>query len=323
MACAVQRAAGERSLTLVMVGSSSSSASRRAIPSRASSSWPLVVALTVCAAGFAVLITCGWGYYGLPWSDRLDASLHHLLRSSGRIGQLYGNIGVALIIGNLLYLVRRRYVHVTWLGSMKAWMDWHVFSGIVGPTFILLHSAFTFRTWPAIVSAIALAIVVATGLFGRYLYRLVPRIADGRQEPTDELAADVDHALMVLRGIGPGSTRAADLVELRVEQAVARAGVARTGIGAIASALRAMWQMRALRPVAQTAALEAGATAEVAMEIGHAAAKIGRLIARVDLIDTLARAAAFWRNLHRNLVAVMLLAASLHISIAVYLGFGI
>ena len=298
-------------------------ASARAVPTRMSSSWPLIIALTVSAAGFAILITYGWDYYGLPWDDRLDAPLHRVLRSSGSVGRLYGNIGLALIIGNLLYLVRRRLINVGWLGSMKAWMDWHVFSGIVGPGFVLMHSAFTLRTWPAMVASLSLVIVVGTGLFGRYLYRLVPRVADGRQEPAEELAADVDHALMTLRALGPGSVQAADLVERRVEAAVARAGAARTGLGAIASAVRTMWQLGALRPLARSAALDAGASATAADDIGRAAAKIGRLIARVDLVDTLARAASFWRSLHRNLVLVMLVMASLHVTIAVYLGFRI
>lgn len=282
-----------------------------------------MAALTLATLAFAVLVSYSWHYYVLAWDDRFDAPLHRRLRSSGSLGHLYGNVGLALILGNLLYLVRRRLVNVPWLGAMKGWMDWHVFSGIVGPAFVLLHSAFTLRTWPAVVSASALAIVVVTGLFGRYLYRLVPRIADGAQQPAEELAADVDHALIVLHGLGPGSAQAAELIELHVEAAVARAGVARTGIGAIASAVRTMWQMRALRAGARAAALAAGATGEAASEIGRAAAKIGRLIARVDLVDTLARAAAFWRGLHRNLVVLMLLTASLHVSIAIYLGFGL
>jgi len=236
---------------------------------------------------------------------------------------MYGNVGIALILGNLLYLVRRRLVNVTWLGSMRAWMDWHVFSGIVGPAFVVLHSAFTLRTWPAMVSAASLAIVVVTGLFGRYLYRLVPRVADGRVEPTEELASDVDHALMSLRALGPGAVQAAELVEDKVEAVVAKTGRSRTGVGAIYSALRALWQLRELRPAARTAALGAGASADAATEIARAAAAIGRLIARFDLIDQLARAASFWRGLHRNLVVVMLIAASLHVSVAIYLGFGI
>ena len=272
---------------------------------------------------FVVLLSYSWDYYRLPWDARLDAPLHHRLRPWGSLGHLYGNVGIALILGNLLYLVRRRLVGVAWLGSMRAWMDWHVFSGIVGPAFVLFHSAFTLRTWPAIVSAGSLVIVVVTGLFGRYLYRLVPRVSDGRQEPADELAADVDHALMALRGLGAGGVAAADLVEVRVERAVERAGTARTGFGAIAIALRALWRLRDLRAAARAVALGAGATAPSARQIGRGAAQIGRLIARIDLIDTLARAAAFWRGLHRNLVVAMLLAASLHVSIAIYLGFGL
>jgi hypothetical protein len=297
--------------------------SLRAIPLRASSSLPLIAALTVTTVGFVVLLSYGWRYYDLSLDSRLDSSLHHRLRPSGSFGQLYGNIGIALILGNLLYLVRRRLVSVAWLGSMRAWMDWHVFSGIVGPAFVLLHSAFTLRTWPAIVAAGSLVIVVATGLFGRYLYRLVPRISDGRQEPADELASDVDHALMTLRGLGPGAVEAADLVEVRVERVVERAGTARTGFGAIALAMRAMWRLRSLRSAARSVAIMGGAPPASASEIGRGAAQIGRLIARIDLIETLARGAAFWRGLHRNLVIVMLVAASLHISIAIYLGFGL
>jgi hypothetical protein len=277
----------------------------------------------VTTVAFVVLLSYSWSYYSLPWEERFESPLHHRLRPWGSLGHLYGNIGIALILGNLLYLVRRRLVGVAWLGSMRAWMDWHVFSGIVGPAFVLLHSAFTLRTWPAIVSSGSLVIVVATGLFGRYLYRLVPRVSDGRQEPAEELAADVDHALMALRGLGTGATEAADLVETRVERAVERAGSARTGFGAIVIALRALWQLRDLRTAARSIALGAGAAAADATEIGRGAAQIGRLIARIDLIDTLARAASFWRGVHRNLVIVMLVTASLHVSIAIYLGFGL
>ncbi|MBV8757646.1 MAG: hypothetical protein JO257_10235 [Deltaproteobacteria bacterium] len=270
-----------------------------------------------------MLVSYSWHYYTMPWDARLDAPEHHRLRPWGSLGHLYGHIGIALILGNLLYLVRRRFVGVARLGSMRAWMDWHVFSGIVGPGFVLLHSAFTLRTWPAIVSAASLMIVVITGLFGRYLYRLVPRVSDGRQEPAEELAADVDHALIALRNLGVGSIEAADLVEARVEQIVERAGTARTGFGAIVLAMRALWRLRDLRAAARDVARKAGASEDDAAEIGRGAAQIGRLIVRVDLVDTLARAAAFWRGLHRNLVIVMLLAASLHVSIAIYLGFGL
>lgn len=285
---------------------------------------PFVAASILTIVAIAVVLWVSWDYYQLSWEDRFDAPLHKRLRSSGEIGHLYGNVGLLLIFGNLLYLVRRRLVSVTWLGSMRAWMSLHVFTGIVGPAFVLLHSAFTLRTWPAMVSAGSLVIVVATGIFGRYLYQLVPRLASGRQAAAEELAGDVDRAVMELRAIGRGGNEAAELVDRRVDAEVTAAGGHdRTGLGAIVRALRVLWHLRALRGAARDAALAAGATASEARTIGRSAAAVGRAIVRLELIDVLAHAATAWRGLHRNLVVVMLLAASLHVSIAIYLGFGL
>lgn len=286
--------------------------------------WPFVAALIVTTVTAVAVVSYCWDYYRLPWEARFDAPLHRRLRSSGSIGHLYGNVGLGLILGNLLYLIRRRLVSITWLGSMRAWMSWHVFSGIVGPAFILLHSAFTLRTWPAMISSAALVIVVGTGIFGRYLYQLVPRLANGRQAAAEELAGDVDRATMALRDLEPGGSDAAELVDRRVDAEVTAArGPTRSGFGAIVRALRVLWRLRTLRVDAGAAAQRVGASPSDAREIGRAAAAIGRSIVRLELIDVLARAATSWRGLHRNLVLVMLLTASLHVSIAVYLGFGL
>ena len=296
----------------------------RAGLARTGHDWPFIAALVVTCVTLGVLISYSWGYYRLPWEDRFDAPLHRSLRSSGSIGHLYGNVGIVLILGNLLYLVRRRLVNITWLGSMRGWMSWHVFSGIVGPSFVLLHSAFTLRTWPAMVSAGSLVIVVATGVFGRYLYQLVPRLPSGRQAAGEELAGEVDRAVMALRDLGPGAAAAAELVDRRVDAEVAAArGPTGTGLGAIVRALRVLWRLRNLRAAARSVASIAGAGPDDAIAIGRGAAAIGRSMVRIELVDLLARAASWWRGMHRNLVVVMLLAASLHVSIAIYLGFGL
>ncbi|MCX5740946.1 MAG: hypothetical protein NT062_00440, partial [Proteobacteria bacterium] len=225
--------------------------------------------MIVTTAAFVVLISYSWDYYALPWEARFDAPHHRELRPSGSIGHLYGNIGIVLILGNLLYLVRRRLVNISWLGSMRGWMDWHVVSGIVGPSFVLVHSAFTLRTWPAIVSAASLAVVVVTGIFGRYLYRLVPRVGSGRQQ-SEELAADVDRSVMALRKLGPGAIEAGDRVELDVASAIGRVGNHTTGFGAILGALGVLWRLRRLRANARDVALAAGATRAHAIAIGRA-----------------------------------------------------
>lgn len=286
-------------------------------------SWSFFVVMVLALLGLAALTLKGWSYYRLPWAARFDAPEHHDLRASGRIGHPYAYVGVGLILGNLLYLVRRHFAHVAWPGSMRSWMRWHVFSGVIGPGLVLLHSAFVMRTWPAVVSSISLLIVVMTGLFGRYLYRLLPRGADGLPRSSEDVAGDVDHALLELRGEGPGGLEAATLVETRVEAVVGVAGGRHaSGLGAIVGTLGALWHLRGLGRAARVAAESAGADAARARRIGHDAARIGSLVLRADTLDTVTTAASSWRGLHRNLVLVMLLAASLHVSVAFYVGFG-
>lgn len=281
----------------------------------------LIVTLGVLGA-LGYLAVRNWPYYSLPWAQRFEAPDHRALRSSGESGHLYGYIGLGLILGNLLYLVRRRLPTWTWLGSMRAWMRWHVFTGLVGPAFIVLHSAFTMRTWPAKLSAVALLIVVATGLFGRYLYRLLPRGPAGDPRSHEELAGEIDRALIALRAHGEVGIATAELVEAQVAKVVAdAASPRRSGLRAIGRTLRAMWRVGALRAMARQAAEARGASPAVARDVGRQARRVAGLILRADAIDTMSTAASTWRGLHRNLVLVMLVSASLHVSIAVFLGY--
>ncbi len=285
---------------------------------------PWIFALTMLGVlgVLGYLAVRGWPYYQLAWAERFEAPEHRVLRSSGSTGHLYGYIGLGLILGNLLYLVRRRLPTWTWLGSMRAWMRWHVFTGLVGPAFIILHSAFTLRTWPAKLSSLALVIVVITGLFGRYLYRLLPRGPGGDPRSHDELAGEIDRAIITLRSMGPSGITTAELVEIRVAKVVAdAASPRRSGLRAIGRTLRAMWRVGALRTLGRTTATQAGASPAVARAVGRQARRVGGLILRSDAVATLSTAASAWRGIHRNLVLVMLVSASLHVSIAVYLGY--
>ncbi len=116
---------------------------------------------------------------------------YETLRPSGLIGHGYGIVGTILILANLLYLARRRLARWS-LGSMKTWLNLHVFTGLFGSLLILFHSAFQFRTPIALVTAISLGVVVVTGIAGRYLYALTPRpdrqALDGALSSLDELA---------------------------------------------------------------------------------------------------------------------------------------
>ena len=99
------------------------------------------------------------------------------LGPAGFLGHGYGMVGTALILTNLLYLVRRRFTKYVpaWMGSVRGWLNAHVFTGLFGSILILFHSAFQLRTPIATVTSVSLSIVVVTGLVGLYLHALVPR----------------------------------------------------------------------------------------------------------------------------------------------------
>ena len=136
--------------------------------------WITVIVIVGLAA---VLARRGFSFYRLRLSERGAHPDYRTLSPSGLIGHGYGIVGTALILTNLLYLVRRRFAKriPAWMGSVKAWLNAHVFTGLVGSVLVLFHSAFQLRTPIATVTSVSLAIVVVTGLVGLYLYALVPR----------------------------------------------------------------------------------------------------------------------------------------------------
>ncbi len=276
-------------------------------------SWALF-ALTALA--LAALARRGWHYYGLPIALRREAPLHVALRPSGSSGHAYGIAGTAMMLTNLLYLVRRRFARVEWLGSMRAWLRWHVFSGFAGLGLIALHSALTLRSWPAITSSAALGVVIVSGLVGRYLYALVPHARNGTMRDLEELRGDLDHALMLLRATGNAGRASVDALESDRGVAGSPRG------GAIVAAIRARWHaIEVERSLVQAARHAGGSPEEVRAALSRLHG-VAMLNLRVEALSLLDRAASTWRSIHRTLALVMLVAASLHVSIAVYLGYG-
>jgi hypothetical protein len=87
-----------------------------------------------------------------------------------------GWLGVGSMLIMQLYSVRRRVRALRALGSLRAWLDAHVFLGLQGFVLVAYHSVGVSPS--ASLAAInfgLVAIVVTTGLVGRYLYGLIPR----------------------------------------------------------------------------------------------------------------------------------------------------
>jgi hypothetical protein len=117
----------------------------------------------------------GADFYVLPMAKRPDHPMYRKLSATGTWGLTYGAVGTLLIFTNLLYLVRRKLA--AWrLGSLAGWLNLHVVTGLAGSLLIVFHSAFQVRNGVAAISAVSLAVVVFTGVVGRYLHTLTPTV---------------------------------------------------------------------------------------------------------------------------------------------------
>lgn len=272
-------------------------ARRRRIPWLA-----LVLGAIVCALA-VVLLVRGWSFYKLSLEDRVEHPDYRTLRPSGVVGNGYGWVAALLVVLNLMYLVRRRLA-ATRLGSMRVWLDIHVFTGLVAATLVTFHSAFQLRTPIATLSAASLGVVVVTGLVGRFLYALTPAADKQRlREAIDDLEEqwpghrdEISTALTALPGpvVPANASLARSLLAIRRWRRAGRAR--REALALILPCDGSSEQRKAARRVVSAAAAEAGSSGKAAL-------------------------LRSWRGLHRFFALLMLAAVLLHAGIAWHYGY--
>ena len=129
----------------------------------------------------------GWSYYLLSHSERFSSPLHEMLRPAGRWGHGVGIVATAFMMLNFLYPVRKRTRLLSGKGSIRGWLDFHMFVGFMSPLVIAFHAAFQSNNHLATGTAAALLVVVLTGIIGRFIYGLVPSAGGKAMEISDVL----------------------------------------------------------------------------------------------------------------------------------------
>ncbi|HEU4731305.1 MAG TPA: hypothetical protein VFT22_25600 [Kofleriaceae bacterium] len=247
----------------------------------------------------------GWSFYRLSLEDRVEHPEFRVLRPSGLVGNGYGWVAAMLVVLNLSYLIRRRFGSARF-GSMKIWLDVHVFTGLLAASLVSFHSAFQLRTPIASVSAASLGTVVLTGLLGRFLYALGP---GGVRERLGAALEAVDGEL-------PGS---------RVALAAGIAQRPGPDVPANASLLRSLWAIpswvRAARDRREILEMILPPRANMSRGLRRATRELfaaSAADARASGVTALLRS---WRALHRFFALLMLAAVFLHAGVAWYYGY--
>lgn len=94
------------------------------------------------------------------------------------IGLSLGILGfILMLMTEILYSLRKRSRLAHW-GRMSDWLKFHIFTGLIGPYMVLLHSSWKFNGLAGVVT-LFMMIIVVSGFIGRYIYTRIPRTADG------------------------------------------------------------------------------------------------------------------------------------------------
>lgn len=110
-----------------------------------------------------------------------------------------GWIGLIAMLAMLVYVPARRSRALRQLAPLSMWLNFHIFLGVVGVVCVFFHSLHIFtRVWPtywanpANINFFAVMVVFSSGIFGRYLFSMLPRTRRGERMKLEEVQAELE-----------------------------------------------------------------------------------------------------------------------------------
>src|SRR5262245_33927134 len=150
---------------------------------RSQRGWAMA-SLAILAAGFAVY---------LPYASISPAGP----RGGSAIGLLFGVAGFAFMLYAAALGARKRVA--TWrLGRAKAWMQGHLWLGLLALPMILFHGGFHFGGTLTRVLMWLLIITVASGVYGAVLQNVIPKKMTS-ELPLETIYDEIGHVRGLLR----------------------------------------------------------------------------------------------------------------------------
>jgi uncharacterized membrane protein len=286
--------------------------------------WMLALSVVLVIAGY------GYDYYLLSGTQRPFSPKHEILRPSGTIGIRLGMLGVLMFFLIYLYPLRKKWGWLGRQGNSRHWLDFHIVLGTTAPIVIAFHSSFKFGNIAGM-AFWSMLMVTLSGFIGRYLYAQIPRNLN---------AAELS------------------IKEIREKEAALKKELAeqRTTFGFAADAL---YQLPSAAEVAKTPAVaslismvlidfrrpfrtswirlrQAGFAAwlfslfgflptrnpglERALRIAKTEAKLSKSIA---FLSRTQRIFQLWHVIHRPFSYAFAILAIIHITLALYMGYGL
>lgn len=257
----------------------------------------------------------GAGYYRTPLGVRAYAPAHRVLRSSGPFGQTFGLVGTVLMFVPFAYMARKRIKGLKTSGTLKGWLEVHLFCGIVGPLLVTFHTSFKFN---GIVSAAywSMVTVMLSGFVGRFLFVRIPRSIRGNELTRADLdlrAAELQDE--IVQSVGDESLM--NTVGVFEAQMAPRADARLSLFDLVFGEIRLGHRLRAF----DAALGRSGVPQALREDITRLAAERSLALRRAAYLQRTKRLFELWHVFHLPLVYLLLVIAAAHIALALYMGY--
>ena len=272
------------------------------------------IGVTLTLAGALTAFTL-WhaDYYGSTPAERHAHPLQPLLGPAGSVGLVAGLGAVALMACNLAYLLRRARSLGRWIpGSLRAWMNAHLATGLSSFVLVLLHSGLGPGDTVGGHAFWVFAVVVVTGTIGRYLYAFVPRATNGKVLGLEEVCARVATISGEWdrdgRGFGGEVRRRVEELVERDRQSWGQGFLRRIG-----TALVSRFRFRRAMSELRNRGLAEGVPAREIRTLLQLADRAHRLLVAAAHYEELRAILGSWRFFHRWLALLLVLLTVLHV----------
>ena len=275
----------------------------------------LVLAACVCVAVAFVLVVGlnGWAYYRAPLATRGYMPEHGSLRPSGPVGLALGVAGVVAMLCTLPYAVRKRWKRLARVGSMRGWLETHIFFGVVGPVLITFHTSFKFNGLISVAYWL-MVLVWTSGFVGRYLYVRIPKTIRGAEVSRADVEARLAAVGERLATLPPSCT--ADVA--RLERVLTPAsGHAPGAVDLFFGELRARVRLALMRRQWRAAGVDLAA-AQLMVALATERASLARRLAHLERARHLFE---MWHLFHRPLVVGLFVIVAVHVGVAMFFGY--
>lgn len=230
--------------------------------------------------------------------------------ASGFYGHAMGVFGFLLmLLTEVAYTLRKRSRRAFW-GPVADWLQFHIFTGLVGPYMVLLHSSWKFNGVAGVLTLLML-VIVASGFVGRYIYTAVPRTLEGQMVEKAVLESQIAVLETDLAAQAARVDISSPLMERRLALQPGPADAARAKAGGLRG-----WEDR----------LEWRASVRrMTLDQRQAAARLDALLARrktlrrqLDSLATTRQLMAVWHAVHIPLGLGLFGLSFVHIAAAIY-----